>query len=108
MDDEYEAIRAKRLAELQQQQGDVNKISPEDRQKLQKEREEKEEEMRHSILSHVLSQEARARLNTIKAAKPEKAKMVEDILINNARMGHIGGQVCSSFPSRFTRCPRMI
>jgi hypothetical protein len=33
-------------------------------------------------------------VNMIKTAKPEKARMVEDILINNARMGAFGnGQV---------------
>lgn len=32
-------------------------------------------------------------VNTLKAVKPEKAKMVEDILINNARMGRLQGRV---------------
>ncbi|RWS24644.1 programmed cell death protein 5-like protein [Leptotrombidium deliense] len=68
------------------------------------------------ILSQILSQEARARrnkrlqifsifliafsnliaVNTLKTAKPEKAKAVEDILINNARMGVIGGKLSES------------
>lgn len=32
-------------------------------------------------------------VNTLKAVKPEKAKMVEDILINNARMGRLQGRL---------------
>ena len=36
-------------------------------------------------------------VNVVKAAKPEKAKMVEDILISNARMGRLGGQVSWCF-----------
>lgn len=32
-------------------------------------------------------------MNIIKTAKPEKGRMVEDILINNARMGMFPGQI---------------
>lgn len=32
-------------------------------------------------------------VNIVKTAKPDKGKMVEDILIQNARMGRLGGQV---------------
>jgi programmed cell death protein 5 len=32
-------------------------------------------------------------VNTLKAVKPEKARMVEDILINNARMGRLQGRL---------------
>jgi DNA-binding TFAR19-related protein (PDSD5 family) len=32
-------------------------------------------------------------VNTLKAVKPDKAKMVEDILISNARMGRLQGRV---------------
>ena len=32
-------------------------------------------------------------MNIIKTAKPEKGRMVEDILINNARMGSFPGQI---------------
>lgn len=32
-------------------------------------------------------------MNTLKAVKPDKAKMVEDILISNARMGRLQGRV---------------
>ena len=53
----------------------------------------KQEEMRHSILSQVLDQQARARLNTIAIAKPEKAKMVENMLIRMAQTGQIQGKV---------------
>lgn len=98
MDDDQElaAIRARRLAELQRQRGgpanasggaDPNAAAAAAQQK------EKEEEFRNSVLSQILSQEAGARLNTLKAVKPDKAKMVEDILIQNARMGRISGRL---------------
>lgn len=49
--------------------------------------------MRNNILSAVLTQEARARLATLGAAKPDRAKMVENIIIQNTRMGAIRGKV---------------
>lgn len=62
-----------------------------DKQKQQAK--EREAEMRNNILSSVLTQEARARLATIGAAKPDKAHMIENIIIQNARMGAIRGKV---------------
>ena len=93
-DSELDAIRAKRLAELQQQAGgqprgmtggDVG-----DRNSAEEQR-QKQEEMRNAMLTSLLTQEARARLNTIALTKPEKGRMVEDILIQNARRGAFGG-----------------
>jgi len=79
-DSELDAIRAKRLAELQQQAGgDKN-----DRNTAEEQRQQ-QEDMRNTMLSSLLTQEARARLNTIALTKPEKGRMVEDILIENAR-----------------------
>lgn len=49
--------------------------------------------MRNSILSQVLSQAARARLNNLALVKPEKAKAVENYLIQMARFGQLGGKV---------------
>ncbi|XP_046461535.1 programmed cell death protein 5-like isoform X1 [Daphnia pulex] len=61
-------------------------------QKQEDERKQ-QEDMKNSILSQVLNQSARARLNTIRIAKPEKAAMVENLLVNMARRGQIGGQL---------------
>ncbi|KAK3085889.1 hypothetical protein FSP39_010079 [Pinctada imbricata] len=61
--------------------------------------EEKEEkakqikEMKNSILSQVLDQQARARLNTIAVAKPEKAQMVENMLCQMAQTGQIQNKI---------------
>ena len=71
-----------------------------------------EMEMKNSILTQVLDQSARARckfnlktvaifgfdlsfeiVNTLRIAKPEKAAMVENSLVNMARRGQIGGQL---------------
>ena len=94
-DSELDAIRAKRLAELQQQQGG-QQANQNDRSSAEEQR-QKQEDMRNTMLSSLLTQEARARLNTIALTKPEKGRMVEDILIQNARRGAFGGKVIKSF-----------
>ncbi|XP_077982818.1 programmed cell death protein 5-like [Glandiceps talaboti] len=88
MDDpELELIRQKRMAELQQQMGG------EGGQEQQAEKAARQEELRNSILSQVLSQSARARLNSIALVKPEKAKMVESMLLQMAQRGQIQGKL---------------
>ncbi|CAH8294238.1 unnamed protein product [Schistosoma intercalatum] len=52
--------------------------------------EKRNQEIRSSILAQILDQDARARLNTIAITKPEKAKMVENMLINMAQTGRLG------------------
>lgn len=86
-DSELELLRAKRLAELQQQAaGNKND------QTSVEEKREQQEDMRNTMLSTLLTQEARARLNMIALAKPERGRMIEDILIQNARRGAFGGR----------------
>jgi programmed cell death protein 5 len=89
-DSELDALRAKRLAELQQQQGGGQQPTQNDRNSAEEQR-QKQEDMRNAMLCSLLTQEARARLNTIALTKPEKGRMVEDILIQNARRGTFGG-----------------
>ncbi|KAK3603406.1 hypothetical protein CHS0354_009386 [Potamilus streckersoni] len=85
-DDELEALRARRLAEMQTQYGRKGGVPS---QKDDEETKEKMKEMKNSILSQVLDQSARARLNTIAVAKPEKAQMIEGMLIQMAQTGQI-------------------
>jgi programmed cell death protein 5 len=91
-DSELDAIRAKRLVELQHQTGQQRSMGndPNDKNSVEEQR-QKQEDMRNAMLSSLLTQEARARLNTISLTKPEKGRMVEDILIQNARRGAFGG-----------------
>ncbi|XP_058460164.1 programmed cell death protein 5 [Topomyia yanbarensis] len=86
MDDpELQAIRQQRL---QQMQG----ANPE-QQKAKEEQMAAQEDMKNSMLSQLLDQNARARLNTLKLSKPEKAQMVEGMIIRMAQMGQIGGKL---------------
>lgn len=88
-DPELEALRQQRLAQLQSQYKGNNV----DNKQAMEERMQQMEDMRNSILSQVLDQSARARLNTLCLGKPEKGKMVEEMLVNMAQRGQIAGKL---------------
>lgn len=85
-DDELEAIRQQRMAELQAKHGDASNNQ-------QEEAKRRETDMRNSILAQVLDQSARARLSNLALVKPEKAGAVENYLIQMARLGNLGGKI---------------
>ncbi|CAK1586201.1 unnamed protein product [Parnassius mnemosyne] len=91
MDDpELEQIRQQRLAQLQSQHGGTGDPN---HAKAQEDKMKAMEEAKHSILTQVLSQDARARLNTIKIGKPEKGAMVENMICRMAQMGQVRGKI---------------
>ncbi|XP_011706783.1 PREDICTED: programmed cell death protein 5 [Wasmannia auropunctata] len=87
-DPELEALRQQRLAQLQAQYKGNNAND-----KQMEERMQQMEEMKHAILTQVLDQSARARLNTLCLGKPEKGKMVEEMLLNMAQRGQLPGKL---------------
>ncbi|XP_018803787.1 PREDICTED: programmed cell death protein 5 [Bactrocera latifrons] len=91
-DNDLDALRAERMAQLQQQYGSSDGNNAE-KQQAQQEQMRQQEEMKHSILSQVLDQQARARLNTLKISKPEKAQMFENMVIRMAQMGQVRGKL---------------
>ncbi|EDV25439.1 uncharacterized protein TRIADDRAFT_55528 [Trichoplax adhaerens] len=118
-DSELEQIRAKRMAELQGQypQGNLDRQQQEQQVKARLYTPslrppycehglfamqdfayelnlfDREAEAKNSILSQILAQDARTRLNSIALVKPEKASMIENMLINMAKTGQLGGKV---------------
>ncbi|KAL5021415.1 hypothetical protein ScPMuIL_000570 [Solemya velum] len=85
-DDDLEQIRARRMAELQSRgMGQEGGPSRDEQEK----KAQHIADMKNSILSQVLDQSARGRLNTLAVAKPEKAQMVENMLIQMAQSGQI-------------------
>ena len=83
-DPELEAIRQKRMAEIQQQQGN----------QAAKEEQAKQFEMqKQSVLRQILSPEARDRLANIKLANPEQANAIEMQLIQIAQSGRLQGVI---------------
>ncbi|XP_055352415.1 programmed cell death protein 5-like [Paramacrobiotus metropolitanus] len=94
MDDDLEAIRAQRMAQLRQNpQVGPGQTGANDQGRNAEEQKKQEAEMRNAILAQVLDQSARARLNTIALAKPEKAKMIENMVIQMATRGQIGSRL---------------
>ncbi|XP_017043423.1 programmed cell death protein 5 [Drosophila ficusphila] len=91
-DGDLDALRAQRMAQMQSQFGGGGGNDAE-KQKAQQEQMRAQEEMKHSILSQVLDQQARARLNTLKVSKPEKAQMFENMVIRMAQMGQVRGKL---------------
>ncbi|GIY63839.1 programmed cell death protein 5 [Caerostris extrusa] len=91
-DEELQALRAKRLQELQAQRGHGGQPN----EAAAAEQKAKEEEFKNTILTQVLSKEARSRLSTISIAKPENGKMLENMIINMARTGQIRSQLADN------------
>ncbi|XP_048887329.1 programmed cell death protein 5 isoform X1 [Brienomyrus brachyistius] len=97
-DEELEAIRRQRMAELQAKHG-VAWDRPDSESangQGQEEAKQRENDMRNTILAQVLDQSARARLSNLALVKPEKAKAVENYLIQMARFGQLGGKISES------------
>jgi len=90
-DDELAQIRANRMAQMGAQGG--GGAGGDEAAKQQEEKAKQIEDMKNSILSQCLNQEARARLNTIKMTKPEHAAMIENNLCMMARSGQLMGKL---------------
>jgi len=82
--DELDALRKKRLAELQAQA---------ESEQMQTEQVEQAESQIKQVLSQILTPESRSRLATIKMAKPEFASQVEMLLIQLAKSGQIQSKI---------------
>ena len=84
--DDIEAIRKKKLRDLQQQQG----FSQEEYEDAQ----QKEfEDQKRVILRAILMDDARERLGRIKAARPELAENLENQLIMLAQSGRLKNKI---------------
>ncbi len=88
MDDELEALRKKRLLELQQQQMGSQETSLEEETRKQE-----FEEQKKAALRKILTTEARERLGRIKAARPEAAENIEKQLIMFAQSGQLKNKI---------------
>ncbi|KAJ1924093.1 hypothetical protein IWQ60_005446 [Tieghemiomyces parasiticus] len=105
MDDDLQAIRARRLAELQARQGAASgsggglpgdfsaggRGGPSAEEEEEKKR--RQEDMRAMMLSQILDGEARERLARISIVKADKARGVEDMLIRMAQAGQLRGKL---------------
>ncbi len=88
--DDIEAIRKKKLRNLQQQQQQQQMFSQEDFEDAQ----QKEfEDQKKLILRAILTDDARERLGRIKAARPEMADNLENQLIMLAQSGRLKNKI---------------
>ena len=87
-DRELEALRKKRLQELQNEQ-----LSQQQLQQQQEQRAREIENQRQMVLKGILTDEARERLNRIKLAKPEYATSLENQLIQLAATRRVSGKI---------------
>ncbi len=86
MDDELEAIRKKKLLELQQQQMGSQAA-------LEEARKKEFDEQKKTVLRQILTTEARERLGRIKIARPDAAENIENQLIMFAQSGQLKNKI---------------
>ncbi|KAJ1644187.1 hypothetical protein LPJ64_004126 [Coemansia asiatica] len=86
-DSELEAIRARRMAEIQQSQQSSFGANPQDDSTEENAAKREQENARNSILTQLLDNSARERLGRIAIVNAGKARSVEDLII---RMGQVG------------------
>ena len=83
-DEELEALRQKKLAEMQEQQA---------ASQMQEEQKAALEAQKQAILRQILTEEARQRLTNVKLVRPELAEAVEVRLIQLAQQGAINDKL---------------
>jgi len=86
MDDELEAIRKKKLLELQQQQMGSQAA-------LEEASNKEFDEQKKTVLRQILTTEARERLGRIKIARPDVAENIENQLIMFAQSGQLKNKI---------------
>ncbi|EGD74949.1 hypothetical protein PTSG_07174 [Salpingoeca rosetta] len=80
--------------EEQQQDPRLAQMQAQRKQRQQQEEQKRQmEEMKNQMLGSIMTQSARARLNSIAVVKPETAALVENLLIRMAQNGQIHGKV---------------
>jgi programmed cell death protein 5 len=83
--DDIEAIRKKKLRQLQEQ--------AQSQEEFQEEQQQEFEEQKKQALRVILTDDARERLGRIKAARPELAENLENQLIMLAQQGRLKNKI---------------
>lgn len=96
-DAELDGIRQRRMQELMAATGggggQGGQPMTAEQQQQQAAKAQEEDQQRSSMLHAIMQPAARERLSRIALVKPEKARGVEDILLNAAKRGQLGQKV---------------
>ncbi|KAK7592826.1 hypothetical protein V9T40_007578 [Parthenolecanium corni] len=87
-DNSLDELRSKRMAQMQEEYKAAGG-SMQDKAAADEQQRAAANDMKNSILSQVLTQAARARLNTLLIGKPEKGRMVENLILQMAQTQQI-------------------
>ncbi|WBW71358.1 DNA-binding TFAR19-related protein, Programmed cell death protein 5-like protein [Schizosaccharomyces osmophilus] len=93
MDEELQAIRQARLAQLKGQQ---QPSEPQNAPANQGQQKEATDELRQNMLTQILEHSARDRLRRIALVKPDRAQAVEELLLRMARSGQVLQKISES------------
>lgn len=88
-DDELEALRQKRMAQLQGQMGG----SPAAQMEAQAEQQAQAEAMKENLMRRILTNEAKERLARIRMAHPQDAQLLESQLLALVQSGQLKSMV---------------
>lgn len=91
--DDLEAIRQRRLRDIQQQQAAAANQDPAAAQEATRQRAADEEAALESFLQQILEPEARERLTRIRMSRPELAQVVSRSLVAAAQQGRLRGRI---------------
>ena len=91
-DDELNELRRARLAQLQGEGG----VPSSQGAQQQEERRRAMEEQKDSMLSQILTQDARERLSRVQMVKPESARMVSEHILMMAQSGKLRSKIDGS------------
>lgn len=94
MVDDLEAIRQKRLAEIQKQQAAASQMEVDAQAAYQQEQAQAEREAQmQAILRQVMTPEARERLTRLKLSRKELAEQIESQLVMLAQNGRLQSKI---------------
>ena len=91
MSDDLDALRRKRLEELQKQ--NTPQATDTENLKQQEELEKQQEAQKQAFLRSILSDKAKQRLTNIRLVKPQLAENIENQLIYLSQSGRVIGRV---------------
>eukprot|EP00227_Mantoniella_beaufortii_P017799 CAMPEP_0197592540 /NCGR_PEP_ID=MMETSP1326-20131121/15148_1 /TAXON_ID=1155430 /ORGANISM="Genus nov. species nov., Strain RCC2288" /LENGTH=137 /DNA_ID=CAMNT_0043158245 /DNA_START=61 /DNA_END=474 /DNA_ORIENTATION=+ len=94
MDPQLEAIKQKALAGGHGQgQGGQQMPASAEEQQAQQQQAQQQDDQRKSMLASLMDPKARERLSRIALVKPDKARALEQMLMQAAQRGQLGGKV---------------